>query len=62
MDSPCISLYVNKHATWVKPKIILDYFDRSKLLPFLNKYPSYQDFVEKGLGDSKEIIGNLALE
>lgn len=52
----------NKHATWVKPKIILDYFDKSKLLPFLNKYPSYQDFVEKGLGDSKEIIGNLTLE
>ena len=51
-----------KHATWLKPKIILDYFDRSKLLPFLNKYPSYQNFVEKGIGDSKGIIGDLALE
>jgi len=52
----------NKHATWLKPKIILDYFDKSKLLPFLNKYPSYQNFVENGNTDSKGIIGNLALE
>lgn len=51
-----------KHARWVKPKIILDYFDKSKLLPFLESYQTYSDFVEKGLGDSKEIIGKLALE
>lgn len=51
-----------KHAGWVKPNLILAYFDRSKLLPFLNKYPSYQEFVENNSTDSKEIIGNLALD
>lgn len=51
-----------KRAGWVKPKIILDYFDKSKLLPFLDHYPSYQEFVEKYPGDPIEIIGNLALE
>ena len=49
---------------WIKPKIILDYFDTStsKLQPLLKHYPSYQEFVEGGTEDSKEIIGNLALE
>lgn len=51
-----------KHASWVKPKIILDYFDKGRLLPFLQHYPSYKEFVEGSSGDSKEIIGNLALE
>jgi len=51
-----------KHASWVKPQIILSYFDKSKLLPFLGHYPSYQEFVEKHPSDSKEIIGRLALE
>ncbi len=49
-------------AGWVKSKIILDYFDKSKLLPFLDHCPSYQEFVEGFNGDSKEIIGNLTLE
>lgn len=51
-----------KHATWVKPKIILDYFNKSELHPLFRSHQSYQDFVEKRLGDSKEIIGKLALE
>lgn len=50
------------HAGWVKPKIILDYFDTSKLQPFLKHYPSYREFVEGGTEDSKGIIGNLSLE
>lgn len=50
------------HAGWVKPNIILSYFNKSKLLPFLNKYPSYEEFVEKYPGNSEEIVGNLALE
>lgn len=49
-------------AGWVKPRIILDYFDKSKLLPFLKTYPSYMEFVEKYPNDSKEIIGDIALE
>jgi len=51
-----------KHATWVKPKIILDFFNQSGLLPFLSHYPSYQEFVEGCPQDSKKIIGNLALD
>jgi putative transposase len=50
------------HAGWVKPNIILSYFDQSKLLPFLKHYPSYEEFVEGSSNNSKEIIGNLALE
>ena len=49
-------------AGWIKPKIILDYFDKSKLEPLLKHYPSYQEFVEGGTEDSREIIGDLALE
>lgn len=51
-----------KKASWLKPDFILAYFDRSKLLPFLKKYPSYKDFVENYTEDSKEIIGNLSID
>lgn len=51
-----------KHAGWVKPKIILDYFDKSRLLPFLGHYPSYREFVEGYPEDSGKIIENLTLE
>lgn len=50
------------HTGWVKPDMILSYFDKSRLLPFLKKYPSYEEFVEKYPADSKEIIGGLTLE
>lgn len=50
------------HAVWIKPNTILSYFDRSKMLPFLNHYPFYKEFVENCPDNSKEIIGNLALE
>jgi putative transposase len=49
-------------AGWVKPDLILNYFDKSKLLPLLNKYPSYQEFVEGYPGNSGTIIGNLTIE
>lgn len=49
-------------AGWIKPNIILNYFDKSGMFAFLNKYPSYTDFVESFPGDSKEIIGNIALD
>lgn len=51
-----------KKATWLKPDFILAYFDTSKLLPFLNKYPSYKDFVENYAEDSKEVVGSLAID
>lgn len=49
-------------AGWIKPDLILAYFDKSKLLPFLHKYPSYKNFVEEYPSNSEEIIGNLAIE
>lgn len=49
-------------AGWIKPDLVLAYFDKSKLLPFLLKYPSYKNFVEEYRGNSEEIIGDLALE
>lgn len=51
-----------KRAIWLKPDFILRYFDTSKLLPFLEKYPSYKEFVEKYPDDSKGVIGNLAID
>ena len=51
-----------KHAGWVKPNIVLSFFDKSNLIPFLSHYPSYQKFIEGYSENSKEIIGNLALE
>jgi putative transposase len=49
-------------AGWVKSELILAYFDKTKLLSSLNKFPSYKNFIEGYPGDSKEIIGNLALD
>jgi putative transposase len=49
-------------AGWVKPDLILNYFNQTKSLPFLNIFQSYKNFVEDYRGDSKEIIGNLAIE
>lgn len=51
-----------KKAEWIKPGFILKFFDKSKLLPFLKKYPSYKEFVEKGKEDPREIIGSLAID
>ena len=51
-----------KHASWVKPGIILAYFDGHKLIPSLNKYSSYKNFVEGSIDSSKELLGNLTLE
>jgi putative transposase len=51
-----------KHASWLKTKLILSYFDSSKLLPFLKRYPSYQEFVENNSNNSRSIIGKIALE
>jgi putative transposase len=51
-----------KHASWLKTDLILSFFDRSKLLPFLNSYPSYADFVEKYEDSSGKTLGNLTLE
>lgn len=51
-----------KRAVWLKPDFILKYFDTSKMLHFLKKYPSYKEFVEKYPTDSKDIILNLAID
>jgi putative transposase len=51
-----------KHSSWLKPNIILDYFNNPKSLPFLNKCKSYQEFIERYPGNSKEILGRLSLE
>jgi putative transposase len=51
-----------KHASWLKTDLILSYFDKNKMQPFLKHYPSYKEFVEGNSGDSKEIVGNLILE
>lgn len=45
-----------KHASWVKPQEILDYFSRK------NPILSYQSFVEEEKFDSKEMLGELTLE
>jgi putative transposase len=49
-------------AGWIKPDLVLAYFDKSKLYPFLLKHPSYNNFVEEYPGSSEDIIGKLSLE
>lgn len=49
-------------ANWIKPNIILSYFNRNQLLPLLKHYPSYEEFVENSTQNSDQIIGNLKLE
>lgn len=51
-----------KHSAWLKTNLILSFFDRSRLLPFLNKYPSYGEFVEGCPQNSKEVLKNLTLD
>jgi len=41
-----------KHAVWLKPDFILNYFKDS----------SYKDFVEAGLGKADNLLGNLVIE
>jgi putative transposase len=51
-----------KRARWVKPDFILKFFEHPNKLEFIQKFQTYKDFVEKYKGDTKEILGNLALE
>lgn len=51
-----------KKTEWVKPEFILRFFNKSKLLPFLKKYPSYRVFVEGNKNDPREAVDNLAID
>lgn len=51
-----------KSVSWIKTKLILSYFDRAKLLPFLNKYPSYKKFAENYPDEPIECVRNLILD
>lgn len=57
-----------KKADWIKPDFILNYFDKSKVLPeFINEFPnhptySYQKFVEEYNKDPKDQIGTLSID
>ena len=50
-----------RKTKWIKPKIILNYFNH-KLAPEFKKFNSYKDFVEKYKVDSADILGRLTLE
>lgn len=50
-----------RKTKWVKPDLILSFFNKS-LLPEFTKTQSYKGFVEKGKRDSATILGNLTLE
>jgi len=47
----------DKHATWVKPHEILNYFEGSDYSKF-----TYSNFVYDNLTDSRDILSNLTLE
>lgn len=51
-----------KKAVWIRPEFILKYFDSSKMLPNLRKYPSYKEFVEGNPEDPCEVLGTLTIE
>jgi putative transposase len=49
------------HATWVKPKTVLDCFKASNNLN-TDLYKLYGNFMQNNAQDSKEMIGNLSLD
>ncbi|PIU03657.1 hypothetical protein COT44_02085 [Candidatus Shapirobacteria bacterium CG08_land_8_20_14_0_20_39_18] len=51
----------NKSADWIKPKIILDYFDSTNLL-IPKEINSYKKFIEDYAGNSEELLGKFALD
>ena len=51
-----------KKSSWVKPDFILSYFDTSRNQPELNKFLSYQEFVEQNKEDPKETIRSLTID
>ena len=55
------SEFLGKRKTsWVKPEIVLDYFDKAKT-DFIKRVNTYKNFVENYSVDSKEILGKLTL-
>ena len=50
-----------RHTAWVKPEMILSFFNQAKL-PELEKIHTYKDFVEKYKKDSAKLLGELTLE
>lgn len=46
---------------WVKPKMILSFFDKADKT-FFKRVNSYKDFVEKGKIDVESVLGKLTLE
>ena len=52
----------NKKADWVKPELILKYFESSKTLPFLKNFNSYKKFVELNTKNPRKVIGKLTLD
>lgn len=52
-----------KKADWIKPQIVLDFFKRSENSPIpLEKFQTYQQFVEAGKENPKENIEKLIIE
>lgn len=52
-----------KKADWVKPEIILKFFERPNWSPIpLDKFPTYKDFVEAGIKNPAESIEKLIIE
>jgi len=50
-----------RRTTWIKPDTILKFFD-NKTIPEIIKINSYKDFIENYKKDSKQVLGELALE
>jgi hypothetical protein len=56
------SEYLGKRETqWIKPKIVLDYFDKAKS-DFIKGTNTYKNFVENYSLDSAKILGKSTLE
>jgi putative transposase len=51
-----------RHTIWIKPDLILSYFNNQKLLPNYNGANSYKNFVEHYLKDNQNVVAGLTLE
>jgi len=51
-----------RNTDWVKPKLVLSYFNNQKFVPEFKKTSTYKKFVEDYLKDNSLVLENLTLE
>lgn len=51
-----------RNTTWIKPKLILNYFENQKPIPKTKSINTYKNFVENYIKENSDLINDLKLE